>query len=85
MKLTEYKGNIEELMASGPKANLFRLLSEFADSEMICVEVDGFKDRYAHASSCQASLHTAIKRYGFAMRVFTRDKRVYIVKEIHKK
>lgn len=85
MKLTEYKGTIEELMTSGSRSNLFRLLSEFADSEMICVEVEGFEDHYASASSCQASLYQAIKHYGFAMKTFAKNKKVYIVKEVHKK
>lgn len=82
MKLTRYDAKkLDE--GSYKKTNLLRLLEEFAESDMDCAKVEGWTHK--SATSCQASLVRAIRRFGFNFKVVTRNKEVFLIKNISTK
>lgn len=58
----------------------YEILKEFKDSGLICVEIDKYP--HANANSCQTSLMTSIKRYGFiGIRCCVRKGKAYLINE----
>lgn len=63
------------------KYDNFNLLTEFAESELKCVEVVEFRHKNAHV--CQTSLHSAIKHYRMDnIKVKMRGDRIFLVKSM---
>lgn len=74
--------NIEEFgKKRAKKADNYKLLTEFADSDMKCARVDGWKHKSAHI--CATSLRKTIENYNmFDIAVFVRKGEVYLIKTL---
>lgn len=74
--------NIEELGRKRAKrADNYKLLSDFADSDMKCARVDGWQHKSAHV--CATSLRKTIESYNmFDITVFVRKGNVYLIKTL---
>lgn len=69
-----------ELRVKG-RNNLFAILTEFAESEHKCVEIEDHK--YTSVNNCQTSFIAAIKRYRFLnIKCVVRGERVFLVKQM---
>lgn len=63
------------------RCNLFAMLTEFAESEHKCVEIEDHK--YKTATIGQTSIMSAIKRYRFNnIKVVVNGNRIYLVKQM---
>lgn len=74
--------NFEELgRKRAKKADNYKLLIEFADSDMKCARIDGWRHKTAHG--CATSLRTTIENYNmFDIAVFVRKGEVYLIKTL---
>jgi len=80
MRFTEVtdEGIIRSVANGYKRTKIFCLLDEFQESGMKVAEVD-ISD-YKSATSCTASIHASIKRYGFAnIAVCTSDGKTYLI------
>lgn len=63
------------------KADNYKILTEFADSDMKCARVEGWQHKTAHI--CAASLRNTIENYNmFDIAVFVRKGEVYLIKTL---
>ena len=63
------------------KADNYKLLTDFADSDMKCARVDGWRHKTVHG--CATSLRKTIENYNmFDIAVFVRKGEVYLIKTL---
>lgn len=75
---------IPELEKS-PKANLYRLIKAFANSDAECALVEGAVNHYARIDSGVRAFNEAIRRYKVAgIRATNINGQIYLIKEYKK-
>lgn len=65
---------------SGERNKLQKLLKDFANSDLRFVEVEFKEDEYKNLMSCYGSLHRAILRTKYPIKVAKRRDKIYLVK-----
>ena len=79
MKLVPYDKAKLGYVSYGASKN-FALLKEFMDSDLDCVEVEGYPHK--DAASCQSSLYGSMKNFGFNnIKIVARGDRVFLVRK----
>lgn len=79
MKLIPYSIDKLNTKRSYTTSEIFDTLTEFLESGLECVKVEGWKQ--CSPSSCSSSFSVAIKRYRMNnIRCVVRDKQVFLVK-----
>ena len=68
-----------------PKANLYRLIKAFANSDAECALVEGADKHYARINSGVRAMNAAVKRYGVpGIRATNVNGQIYLIKEYEK-
>ena len=80
MKLVRVE-SIPEPNFKKTKENIFKIMEDFITSDMQYAEVVIEDGEYCRVESARQSLISAVKTYGFAINVMTRDGKLYLAKK----